>query len=252
MSYDDELDFSCFGDADTIIDWEDIPTSSIFPSLNGIFQVLRMAPMASKRTGKAMLKVDFRCLEPKKYEGMFYTTYMVLGSDHDPTCKDGIKPGPPGVMPLQQLRVACNVGKDVRTIQQVVGFFNASNPACGLTILKKIRDGEEDNDIARNGYWAPGKNKIGELDNGPKKQQPAKRGRPAPQQRPPKPAAPKHSAPPPSMPKAPPAQEQRTFPEDLATMEQEPDGGVTIPCTICGEEIHADHYTEHLRKCESN
>lgn len=241
---------------DDYFPWDETPETDVFPTLDGLFNVSNMEASYSKSSGKRMFKVSFCCVEPKLYKGLYHTEYYVVGTDDEP---DKINADTRGMRGIQQLRIACNVGKEVRSVPQFISFMSNTNPPVGLRIIHRIdEEGEPRNSVAMGGYWKPGTREPMILTND------AGRGKPKSKKQPPKPVQQQqtYQAPPkPSSPPKPVKNENDEGPadipsdvgDDIQTKEAEPaegNPGFKITCQGCGEQVAPNEYAAHLASCK--
>lgn len=229
-------------------DWDNIPETDDFPEMNGLFTVRKMEKMYSKRTGKRMYRVNFQCVEPRDYRGMFYSEYYVTGTDENP---DGLNNETFGVRDLQKLRIAAQVGKEIRSPEQFCAFMTNTNPTVGLRITYNEKDPQNPNGIGRGGYWKPGTQEVGIITNQAKsgqgrpvtqaKAQPSKVAKPA-ANRPPKPGTRKAQS--------------NEMPSDntppLDAYDDSKKEGMLVECTNpwCNAKVKPEEYAIHLANCK--
>lgn len=247
--------------------WDETPETDLFPFMDGLFNVESMEDTYSNNTGKRMFKIVFTCQAPVKFKGMRYTKYYTVGTDELP---DKVNHDTFGMRGIQQLRIACNIGKDVRGIKQFVAFMDTTNPPVGLRLLYKDRGDEPENDVAKGGYWKAGSREPSVLQrksysknsNARKPAPGAYKKTAAPVQeavtnakRPPKKSAPSSQGPA-DMPPAddtPPVESYEAAKKDTDNETEKSEGeGFKIDCPACGEKVAPEDYSQHLANCKGS
>jgi hypothetical protein len=240
--------------------WDDIPEEDVFPDgMNGIFTVESMEESESN-AGKLQFITKFRCVEPAKYKGMTHTEWYTVGDNDNP---DDIVPSTYGARDLQKLRIACQIGKEIREVSQFVAYMNSTKPPVGLFITQRL----DDNDRVRNsvgyaGYWKVGTRIPGIVENNAK-QRPMKKavvgkpemGKPNPAPTPidkrqvhrmNRPPLPGQGS---SMPAPPPHDEPPVEAYADTPAEPKAESFKTVRCDSCKEMIPLKEFSQHLAKC---
>lgn len=240
--------------------WDEIPETDLFPDgFNGIFTVEKIEEQESS-TGKLQYITNFRCQEPKMFAGMFHTEWYTVGTDDEP---EAIVGGTMGARAMQQLRIAAQVGREIRDADQFVAFLNSTKPPVGLFLIQRIdQNGEPRNRVGKGGYWKVGSRTPGIVENNARQRPAAGKAATPPRPggmskatAPPKPTgAPKMNRPPrpggaASMPAPPPE-------EDMPPVEAYEEGppaskkdAFKIRCDNCGDMVAPKEYSRHLADC---